>query len=465
MTEPHLDRPHSGSPCAAPSLQPVDGAASAAAALRVAVGNVGCKLNQHEVEALSQGFDRRGYRVVGPREPADVVVVNTCTVTGAGDADSRRAVRRARRDNPRAAVVATGCYAQRCPDDLRQAGADLVVGNADKARLIEHLEAHLRGDATPAVDPSSRPRATEFLTIEGPVPGGRTRGTLKIQDGCDEHCTYCIIPSVRGPGVSRPQEEVLEQARLMVQAGYRELALTGVHSGSYGWDREQPEALVRLLEALDRLPGLERIRLNSVEPAYVTDALIDFAASSAHFCRHMHIPMQSGDDAVLRRMGRRYTRAHYAERVHRLAGAIPDCALGADVMVGFPGETEAQYAASVDLVDDLPLTYLHVFAYSAREGTAAARLEGHHTRATKSARSRRLIALGQAKRLAFHRRHLDRRVRVLVEDRRDAASGLAVGLTDNYIKVLFDGPSRANQIVEARVTRAREDLVLGELAP
>ena len=436
----------------------------AADPLRASVGSVGCKLNQHEAGALMEGFGRRAYRVVAADEPADVFVINTCTVTGSGDADSRRAVRRARRLNPEATVVVTGCYAQRRPDELSAAGADLVVGNGDKVRLIDHVEAHLRGEPTPAVDSSVPPHSTSFLTIEGPVPRGRTRGTLKIQDGCDEHCTYCIIPSVRGRGVSRPHEEVLDQARRMIDAGYRELALTGVHSGSYGHDRHEPTALVRLLEALDHLPGLERLRLNSVEPAYVTDALIDFAASSMRFCRHLHIPLQSGDDAVLRRMGRQYTRAHYAECVTRAAEAISGCALGADVMVGFPGETDEQFVNTRDLIDSLPLTYLHVFAFSPREGTPAVRLRDHQTKATKSERSRELISLGAAKRLAFHRRHLHQEVRVLVEDRRDRATGLGVGLTDNYIKVLFDGLAEANQIVGVRVDQAREDMVFGEMA-
>ena len=434
------------------------------APLRVAVGNVGCKLNQHEAEALMNGFGRRGYRVVAAHEPADVCVINTCTVTGSGDADSRRAVRRARRLNPAAAVVATGCYAQRRPDDLAEAGADLVLGNDHKVGLIDHLEAHLRGESPPPATAPAAPAPGRFLHIDGPVPGGRTRGTVKIQDGCDEHCTYCIIPSVRGTGVSRGHDDVIEQARNMVEAGYRELALTGVHSGSYGHDRDEPEALVRLLEALDRVVGLERIRLNSVEPAYLTDALIDFAASSIRFCRHLHIPLQSGDDAVLRRMGRHYNSSLYADRITRAAEAIPNCALGADVMVGFPGETEEQFVNTRSLIDGLPLTYLHVFPFSARDGTPAMRLGDHLTPVVKSARSKELIALSAAKRLAFHRRHLNREMGVLVEDRRDRATGLAVGLTDNYIKVLIDGPAVANRVSAVRIVRAREDLVFGELA-
>jgi threonylcarbamoyladenosine tRNA methylthiotransferase MtaB len=280
--------------------------------LRVALQNVGCKLNLYEVEALSHGFDGRGYQLVPFDQEADVYVVNTCTVTGSGDADSRRAVRRARRVNPHATVVATGCYAQRRPGELSQAGADLVLGNGQKARLIEHLEAFLHGQGVESFDADQPPHTTSFLSIDDRVLQGRTRGTLQIQDGCSEHCTYCIIPAVRGQGVSRPAAEVVEQARAMVGSGYCELALTGVHTGSYGYDRHDEGALVALLEKLESIDGLERIRLNSIEPGYLSDALIDFAAASPKLCRHFHVPLQSGDDRILRRMGRHYTRAYYA---------------------------------------------------------------------------------------------------------------------------------------------------------
>ena len=316
---------------------------------RVALQNVGCKLNAYEVEALAHRLTERGYSVVPFGSEADVYVVNTCTVTGAGDADSRKAVRRARRRNPSAEVVATGCYAQRRPADLTAAGADLVVGNGQKAQLVELLEAHLAGAEIPAPS-TTRPRTEQFLAIDGAVPQGRTRGSLQIQDGCDEHCTYCIIPAVRGHSASRPAAEVVAQAQRMVAAGYRELALTGVHTGRYGFDQGQPEALVELLAALEQIDGLERIRLNSIEPGYVTDALIDQAAASSAICRHFHVPLQSGDDHILKRMGRRYTRAYYAERIERIVSRIPDCAIGADVMVGFPGETDAHFAQTTLLV-------------------------------------------------------------------------------------------------------------------
>jgi len=288
---------------------------------------------------------------------------------------------------------------------------------------------------------------------------------LKIQDGCDEHCTYCVIPAVRGVGTSRPIEEVVDQASRMAAAGYRELALTGVHSGSYGRDWDRENALVSLLQRLEDVPGLDRIRLNSVEPGSVSDALVEYAAGAGKLCRHFHIPLQSGDDHILRRMGRRYTASQYGERLERLSSAVPDCALGADVMVGFPGEDEGHFSRTCDLVEALPLTYLHVFSYSARPGTPAARLPDHVTRVVKSRRAGELIALGREMRASFHSKQVGRVVRVLVEDRKKTPAGLHVGLTDNYIEVLFSGGATTNTFADVHVCEARRELVCGERCP
>ena len=431
--------------------------------LRVAFKSVGCKLNQYEVDALKFGFDSSDCRIVPFGDSADVYVINTCTVTGSGDADSRKAVRRARRTNPEATVVATGCYAHRRPHELEEAGASLVVDNTAKSDLHERLRSHLRLEgrdlkiAPDAVSPSG------FLQQRAAVDLGRTRGALQIQDGCDEHCTYCIIPGVRGPGRSRPIPEIVEQAQSMAAAGYRELALTGVHTGSYGYDRQEPGALVSLLDRMETIEGLSRVRLNSVEPGYFSEALIEFAVTSDKLCRHFHIPLQSGDDRVLRRMGRRYGRAEYQSLVERLAREVPKCAIGADVMVGFPGESDGQFSEALAFISDLPLTYLHVFSYSQREGTPAERLIDQQSAEAKKGRSQELIRLGERKRLDFHQQHVGEEIEVLVEEEKVNSTELSSGLSDNYIKALFaPGEGGANQFDTVRVERAREDLVFGE---
>ena len=440
-----------------------DGQPSEAPPLRVAVKHLGCKLNQYEAEALRSGFQGRGYEIVPFDADADVYVVNTCTVTGSGDADSRRAVRRARRRQPDAVVVATGCYAQRRPQHMSDAGADLVIGNGDKASLVETVDNRLSGyQQLPMFDPAIRPQTSSFLQIDRIVEGGRTRGTLQIQDGCDEHCTYCIIPSVRGISVSRPAQEILAQAQQMVTAGYRELALTGVHSGSYGYEHGEPKALVALLQQLESIDGLDRIRLNSVEPGYVTDELVHYAAQSEIFCRHFHIPLQSGNDQVLRRMGRHYSTAQYGERVQQIAEEIPGCALGADVMVGFPGETDAQHDSTRALLQQLPLSYLHVFSYSMRDGTPAEKLPEQTPPPVKTTRVRDLINLGLAKRLTFNEKHLGTTVSVLAEE---IVDGVSTGLTDNYLRVRYVAApeTTVNHFDNVRITSVREDGAEGAL--
>ena len=431
--------------------------------LRVAFKSVGCKLNQYEIDALKFGFDTSHCRIVPFGDPADIYVINTCTVTGSGDADSRKAVRRARRTNPEATVVATGCYAHRRPHELEEAGASLVVDNNAKSNLHEQLKSHLRLEGRDLEISPSAVSPSGFLQQRGAVDLGRTRGALQIQDGCDEHCTYCIIPAVRGPGRSRPIPEIVEQARSMAAAGYRELALTGVHTGSYGYDRQEPEALVSLLEQMEAIDGLSRIRLNSVEPGYFTEALIEFAVTSGKLCRHFHIPLQSADDRVLRRMGRRYGRADYQNLVERLARDVPKCAIGADVMVGFPGESDRQFSEALAFIADLPLTYLHAFSYSQRDGTPAERLIDQQPADTKKHRSHELIRLGERKRLDFHQQHVGEEIEVLVEEEKVNGTELSSGLSDNYIKTLFaPGDAGANQFDVVRIERAREDLVFGK---
>ena len=431
--------------------------------VKVALKNIGCKLNAYETEALSRVFHTKGYQIVPFTANADVYIVNTCTVTGSGDSDSRKAVRKAKRNNPDATVVATGCYAQRCPDELDQAGADLIVGNDHKSELVDRVET-LREGSLPLLPSDDSPLPREhFLRIDGRVEGGRTRGMLQVQDGCDEHCTYCIIPSVRGKSVSRPKNAIIEQAKKMVGSGYRELALTGIHTGSYGYELEDKLALVNLLKDLDKIPDLLRIRLNSIEPAYVSDALIDYASESNIFCRHFHIPLQSGSDTTLRKMGRHYSRQHYKNRIEKIARCIPSCGIGADVMVGFPGESEKDFSETFNLIRDLPMTYLHVFPFSKRDGTAAVKIKNHCSDEIKKDRSKRLIELGKVKRREFNCLHVGSIINPLVEDTENPNSAMQTGVTDNYIKTIFDGPSEVGTIVSVKVEKARDDVVYGTL--
>jgi len=409
-----------------------------------ALAVLGCRANQEEVEALRSHLLAGGAREVPYPGPADMVVVNTCAVTASAQAQSRQAVRRAGRCAPGLLVV-TGCGAQLAPHEFAALpGVGWVVGNGVKGSILDELYARLRGDgreeSTARREPvsvswTSDPTVSGFLRQAGPVPHRRARALLKIQDGCDLGCAYCIVPRVRGRPVSRDPEEVLAEAQRLVEAGWREIVLTGIHLGLYGQEAH-PQAgadpLVALLQRLERVPGLGRIRLSSLEPMAITDSLLDCLASTDRICSHLHVPLQSGDDEVLRRMARPYDAATFRARLERIRHALPRAGLGVDVLAGFPGESERAFAATVGLIEELPVTYLHAFAFSPRPGTRAADLVGQVEAPVRRERVRRLRALDPRLRRRFHRRLKGEPAVVLVERARD---GHFEGLTGEFVRV------------------------------
>jgi len=433
--------------------------ASRPAQPRVALATLGCKLNQYETEAIREQFLRAGYRVVSFDEAADVYVVNTCTVTSHSDHDSRRLARQAKRRCPQALVVVTGCYAQTDAEALASIPAvDLVVGNAEKARLVELAAQQAQGVY---VSDIRQHRRFAEPCVDG--FGEHTRAFVKVQDGCDSACTYCIVPQARGPSRSRPPDDVVEQVRRLVDAGYKEVILVGIHLGAYGQDLDDNIRLADLVQRIVEAPGLGRARLSSIEPCEVDERLIELARDSAKVCRHFHIPLQSGDDEVLRRMGRPYTSATYAELVEGIAGEIPGCGIGADVMVGFPGETEEAFARTQRLVESLPLTYLHVFSYSPRRGTPAAQMAPQVQEETKKRRCHELRDLSQRKLATFCQSLVGQTLEILIEDR-PAEEALLTGLSDNYVRAHFEGPpGLAGQIAPVAATRSLGGGVTGRL--
>lgn len=434
----------------------------------VALYTLGCRLNQYETEAIREQFQARGYRVVPFGERADVYVVNTCTVTGQADYQSRQTLRRAIRRAPDATVVATGCYAQTNPQALlRIEGVDLVLGNAEKGRLVEYVT-EATSASRPAVHVTPRAALTQFDDrLDVHEFEGRTRASLKIQDGCDQFCTFCIIPWARGRYRSRPLEQLVGQTERLLTAGYHEIVLTGVHLGAYGIDLIPPRSLIEAVRALLQLPDLPRLRLSSIWPTAVSDEMIQLMADTApRFCRYVHLALQSGDDDILRRMRRTYTADDARRVVERLAETIPDVGMGADVMVGFPGETDRQFLNTYRMLETLPISYLHVFSYSKREGTKAASFPDQVPVTVAQERNAQLRQLSAAQSLAFHRRFIGRRVDALVEERRDPATGQLVGLTDHFVRVRLPGDDRLmNTIVTVRVDRADEEGVQGASVP
>jgi threonylcarbamoyladenosine tRNA methylthiotransferase MtaB len=432
------------------------------AAKKLAVATLGCKVNQYDTDAVVTQFLDAGYTLVDFREQADVYLINTCTVTSLGDKKSRQLIRRAHRLNPAAQVVVMGCLAQTSPEEVAELeGVRLVVGTDGRQGIVEELERLADGDQKTLVEDIFQ--VTEFEDLPALGFSGRTRAALKIQDGCNQFCTYCRVPFARGRSRSRSRESVMQQVELLVNQGYKEIVLTGIHLGLYGADLEPPLTLAAISRQVADFPGVKRLRLSSVDPHEITPELIDLFSSHPVVCRHVHIPLQSGSDRVLERMRRGYNRDQFMDIVRRLRERVPEIAITTDIMVGFPGETEEDFEQTLDLTREAGFSRIHVFPYSKRAGTRAARFPGQTPSDVKESRSRRLIELGYALAEEFHRSLVGRVVEVLVEEEQD---GCAEGHTDNYVKVSFSAPPTdlVGEIVPVRVLRSGREGVSGELA-
>lgn len=419
---------------------------------RVAITTLGCKVNQFESAAFASAFEARGCQLVPFQAEADLYVINTCTVTGRAAQQSRQLIRRVRKLHPQARIFVTGCYAQMDPEGVLSLDEQplSIVGNGNKHRLVDAALAETTPDMLMLMG-----RIRDNHTIcDLPVTRfrGRTRAYLRIQDGCDNFCSYCIVPYTRGPSRSLQLAKVLAQTAIFAEQGYRELVITGINVGKYGLDLGEGETIYSLLDRLCGDYPQMRLRLSSIEPTEVNDRLLDLINQHANFMPHLHIPLQSGDDQVLARMNRRYSRSEFAEVIHRVHAALPTAAIGCDVLGGFPGETEGEAANTYQLLAELPISYLHVFPYSRRPGTLAANLPHHLPGPVKEARVQRLRSLDSAKRQTHYATGIGQMHRVLVE-RRHTASGLLQGFSENYMPLLFAGPaSLIRTVVEVRMT-------------
>ena len=410
--------------------------------MTVAFATLGCKLNQYDTTEVQALLEAEGFRTVPFETPAQVYVINTCTVTARADYSDRQTIRRAVARNPDAVVVVTGCYAQTNPDAVASIpGVDVVLGTQDRQALPGLLH-QARKRVRPLVQVSDvfQARTLPVIPVRHVAPG-HTRAFVKVQDGCQHRCSFCIVPFARGGSRSQAVEAVVDQVEALVSAGHVEVVLTGVDLGHYGWDLQPRTTLAALVKRLLDVRGLGWLRLSSVLPAYFTEELIELIVGDRRICRHLHVPLQSGADRVLRAMRRPYTARMYRTLVERLASAIPDLGLGADVIAGFPGETDADFEATAALVEALPFSYLHVFSYSDRRGTEAARGTAPRVASvTIRQRTTRLRSLGAAKQAAFRRAQMGRELLALVLERREREAGRLVGLTDNYLELAFAGP-------------------------
>jgi threonylcarbamoyladenosine tRNA methylthiotransferase MtaB len=419
-------------------------------------------LNQAETAMLAGLFERRGYRLVDADVHADVAVVHTCTVTGRSDAKCRQAVHHALMRNPDVTVIVAGCYSQVAAEELsRIDGVDYVLGTEDKFRLFDHFSGpgKIRPPKVVVTALSLLRKSPAYATG---FFGGRTRAFLKIQSGCGRNCTYCIVPSARGPGRSEAPDDVLNNAETLVRGGFREIVVTGTHIGDYGKEGGKGLRLSELLERLLSVEGLDRLRLSSLDPDEVTDELLATVASHERICRHFHVSLQSGSDAILRKMNRRYTAAEFRGIVEKIAELFDSPGIGTDVITGFPGETDECFSQTVELVESLPFSYIHVFPFSPRRGTPAESMPGQVPSALRIERAQALREVGVRKRKAFAEKWIGKTVSVLMEGGKE--NGRMSGITSEYLRVeTAHHPELSNRIVSVIVEKVMDKGAYGRM--
>jgi threonylcarbamoyladenosine tRNA methylthiotransferase MtaB len=407
----------------------------------VAFHTLGCKVNHYETEAIWQLFKKAGYEQVSFEGKSDVYVINTCTVTNTGDKKSRQIIRRAVRRNPEGIIVVMGCYAQTAPAEVANIpGVDIVLGTQGREQLLDLIDEY-RKDREPINAVKNIMKTRVFEELDVPSFTDRTRASLKIQEGCNNFCTFCIIPWARGLMRSRDPEKVVEQAKKLVAAGYKEIVLTGIHTGGYGEDIEE-YTLAKLLWDLDKVEGLKRVRISSIEASQITDEVIEVLNHSDKMCRHLHIPLQAGDDVILKSMRRKYTTAEYREKIIRIREAMPGVAITTDVIVGFPGETDELYENGYRFMKELQFAEMHVFPYSKRTGTPAAKFADQVPEDVKNERVHKLIELSNDLSVSYAQSFVGQVLDVIPESsftEDQSRSGLIYGYSDNYLRIVFEG--------------------------
>lgn len=425
----------------------------------VAFHTLGCKVNFYETEGIWNMFKEHGYERVDFDRMADVYVINTCTVTNTGDRKSRQIIRRAVRKNPDAIVCVTGCYAQTSPGEVMEIdGVDIVVGTQHRKKMINLIEEHKK-TRLPINGVENIMKTKVFEEMDVPTFTERTRASLKIQEGCNNFCTFCIIPWSRGLLRSRDPENVIEQAQKLVDSGYKEIVLTGIHTAGYGEDMPDYSFADLLRDLENKVDGLKRIRISSIEASQITDEVIDVLNNSTKIVRHLHIPLQSGSKTVLTRMRRKYTPSFYAERVEKIKQALPNLAITSDVIVGFPGETEEEFQETYNFVKQIGYAELHVFPYSRRTGTPAARMENQIDKETKEARVQKMIELSNNLAQQYAKQFEGDVLEVIPEEANSEREGYLVGYTDNYLKVQFAGSKDLiGSIIRVKIDRANYPL-------
>ena len=418
--------------------------------MKVAFHTLGCKVNQYETEAMQKLFEAAGYEISGA-ETAEVVVVNTCTVTALSSQKSRQIIRRAIKANPNAVVAVVGCYAQNSPAEISKIdGVDVIIGTADRTKIVALVEQALKNRDEKILRVTGVENISEFEEL--PHAPHRTRAFLKIEDGCNNFCSYCIIPYVRGRVRSRSLESIRAECLQLKTAGYKEIVLTGIHIGAYGRDFRDGTNLVDAIKVVLDTANPARLRLGSLESAEMSDALINLMKTDSRICNHVHLPLQSGCDEILKAMRRPYTTKNFAELTARLVAEVPDISIGTDLIVGFPGETDENFAETLEFVKSQPFSKIHVFPFSAREGTVAATLPNQIDAQIKKSRAGTAIEISKFKEKTFAEKLVGKTVEIIAETE---TAGLVDGLTRNYVRVFVPASSEiiSGEIVSVRVEK------------
>lgn len=423
------------------------------------ITTLGCKVNQYESDAIAQRLKDLGWVPAAADDPADFCIINTCTVTQKASMQSRQAVRQFIRSNPQAQIVVTGCYAQTEPDALKKIdGVHHIIGHGDKHNLPDIVLSQDKSLPSPFLIRRNILHERDFKQTPVTVFGNRTRPFLKIQDGCDTFCTYCIVPYARGRSRSMPLENVLKNILCLKQAGFHEVVLTGVHLGAYGLDLSPQTSLTVLLDHIRQSNTMDRVRLSSIEPHELTQDIIKLVAETGNFCDHFHIPLQSGDDRILERMHRPYTSSFFRDLIIKIKDQVPDAAIGVDILTGFPGETENAFENTYSLIETLPVTYLHVFPFSPRPGTPADKYSQKVPQKTIKTRCEKMRRLGNEKKHAFYKKFTGKTVEVLIEGKRNKATSSLKGITTNYIPIHVVGKDDLfNTLVQVNIEKIEKN--------
>ena len=430
---------------------------------KAAFYTLGCKVNQYETEAMTESFENAGYEIVDYSEFADVYIINTCTVTKMGDRKSRQIIRRAREKNPEALVAVVGCYSQIAPGEVLEIPeVSLVVGTDERSRMVELVEyAMEKEEKLNMVNDIMKVKEFEEMSIKSYK--SRTRAFLKIQEGCDQYCTYCIIPYARGHIRSRKPDSIIAEVKELAENGFREIVLTGIHVASYGKDLGNT-SLIDIIEKVHEIDGIRRIRMSSVDPNVMTDGFIERLSRLPKICGHFHLSLQSGCDETLKRMNRKYTTGEYRRVVEKLREVFADVAITTDLIVGFPGETEEEFQKTVDFVEEIAFSAMHVFKYSQRSGTPAAKYENQIKPQVKDSRSKVITAIAQKNEEKFKKAFIGRSKPVLYEQPFDGQKSLFEGLTDNYIRVVSESREDIKgKIIETVLAELKEDYMTGRI--